>query len=116
MQGTVVSSTQQRVLAERYRQVRALTELLCQPLELEDYVVQSMPDASPAKWNLGHTTWFFETFVLRRVEQPYRAYREGWSHLFNAYYEAEGPRHARERRGMLTRPTVAEVIDYRHAT
>ena len=116
MQGIAIAPAHQRGLADRYQRVRALSERLAQPLELEDCVAQSMPDASPVKWHLAHTTWFFETFVLRRVERNFRVYREGWAYLFNSYYEAEGQRIAREQRGLITRPTMAEVIDYRHAT
>jgi ergothioneine biosynthesis protein EgtB len=101
--------------AAAYTTVRARSERLCQALEIDDYSAQSMPDASPAKWHLAHTTWFFETFVLRRVEPEYRPHREGFHYLFNSYYEAEGPRHARPVRGVLTRPTVEEVFEYRNA-
>jgi ergothioneine biosynthesis protein EgtB len=102
-------------LADRLATVRAFTERLCDPLEAEDHVVQSMPEASPAKWHLAHTTWFFETFVLAKGRPGFRPYREGWSHLFNSYYVAAGPRHARSERGLLSRPTVAEVLAYRSA-
>jgi ergothioneine biosynthesis protein EgtB len=102
-------------LARRFLEVRALTERLCEPLTVEDHVVQSMPDASPAKWHLAHTTWFFETFVLAPHARGYRAYRESWGPLHNSYYEAVGPRHPRPERGLLTRPTVAEVYAYRAA-
>ncbi len=100
-------------LASRWRDVRAATERLCETLELEDYVVQSMPDASPVKWHLAHTSWFFETFVLAPHAPRYRPFREGWDVLFNSYYVAAGPRHPRPERGLLTRPTVAEVRAYR---
>jgi len=116
MQGTLVVAAQQRGLVERYQRVRAASERLCRALRPEDCVAQSMPDASPVKWHLAHTTWFFETFVLRAVERPFRAYAEGWAYLFNSYYEAEGQRLAREHRGLITRPTLAEVVDYRHST
>lgn len=97
---------------ELFSQVRALSVALVAPLGEADAAVQSMDDASPAKWHLAHTTWFFETFVLR--DRPgYRVFDPAWAYLFNSYYEAEGPRHARPRRGMLTRPTLAQVLDYR---
>ncbi|HKU40785.1 MAG TPA: DinB family protein, partial [Polyangiales bacterium] len=97
-----------------YRAVRAWTEALCQPLLPEDYVVQSMPDASPAKWHLAHTTWFFETFVL--AQRPgYQPFHPLYAELFNSYYETVGPRHPRPERGLLTRPSVAEVYAYRRA-
>jgi ergothioneine biosynthesis protein EgtB len=102
-------------LTPGWRAVRAATEGLCQGLELEDYVVQSMPDASPVKWHLAHTTWFFETFLLGPHAPAYRPFREGWAALFNSYYVAAGPRHPRPERGLLTRPTVAEVMTYRAA-
>jgi ergothioneine biosynthesis protein EgtB len=102
-------------LARRFAQVRGFTERLCEPLAVEDYVVQSMPDASPAKWHLAHTTWFFETFVLAPLRPAFKPYREGFSFLFNSYYVAAGPRHARSERGLLSRPTVREIEDYRAA-
>jgi len=102
-------------LAARLAEVRRATERLCEPLAVEDYVVQSMPDASPAKWHLAHTTWFFETFVLRPHLQGFRPHRDGWDFLFNSYYVAAGPRHARPERGLLSRPTVAEIREYRAA-
>src|SRR6185369_14479337 len=98
-------------LLERFRRVRQATEALCAPLELEDYVLQSMPDASPAKWHLAHTTWFFETFVLAKLGEAPRD--PAYGYLFNSYYESVGERHARPRRGMLSRPSVAEVYRYR---
>ncbi len=102
-------------LPRRLAEVRAFTERLCEPLALEDQVIQSMPDASPAKWHLGHTTWFFETFVLSPHRPGWRPYREGWGVLFNSYYVAAGPRHPRPERGLLSRPTVAEVAAWRAA-
>jgi ergothioneine biosynthesis protein EgtB len=101
-------------LVERFERVRAFTEKLCAPLETEDYVVQSMPDASPVKWHLGHTTWFFEKFLLERAP-GYRPYDERFGFLHNSYYESVGPRHTRARRGLLTRPTVRDVYAYRAA-
>lgn len=104
----------QDLLADRYRTVRALTEALAAPLSDADATVQSMPDASPAKWHLAHSTWFFETFVLRDHIGHYRLFDERYAHLFNSYYEGEGPRHARPLRGMLTRPSLSEIRDYRN--
>jgi ergothioneine biosynthesis protein EgtB len=95
-----------------YQQVRALSLALAEPLSDADATVQSMDDASPAKWHLAHTTWFFETFVLRDLPR-YRSFDPSWAYLFNSYYEAEGPRHARARRGMLTRPSLDELRAYR---
>jgi ergothioneine biosynthesis protein EgtB len=96
-----------------YRRTRALSEALILPLSDADATIQSMPDASPAKWHLAHTTWFFETFLLRDHLPGYRPWDERWAFLFNSYYEAEGPRHARAARGMLSRPSLADIIEYR---
>ncbi|WP_448537074.1 ergothioneine biosynthesis protein EgtB [Sphingobium yanoikuyae] len=103
----------QDALAERYRAVRALMQALAAPLSDADATVQSMPDASPAKWHLAHVSWFFETFVLRDHVEGYRPFDDRFAYLFNSYYEAEGPRHARPMRGMLTRPSLNEVRAYR---
>ncbi len=102
-------------LARRFAAVRGLSEALVAPLSDADATVQSMDDASPAKWHLAHTTWFFETFVLRDHVADYRLHDERFPFLFNSYYEAEGRRHARGRRGMVTRPTLDEVLAYRAA-
>lgn len=102
-------------LAGRLAGVRAATEALCATLDPEDMVVQSMPDASPAKWHLAHTTWFLETFLLAPRVPGFRPHDPRWGPLFNSYYVAAGPRHARAERGLLTRPTVREVLDWRHA-
>lgn len=98
-----------------FREVRDRTEELAAPLSAEDQVVQSMPDASPTKWHRGHTTWFFEEFVLSRWAAPYEPVDVSFRYLFNSYYEAVGPRQPRPRRGMITRPSVTEVGDYRRA-
>jgi ergothioneine biosynthesis protein EgtB len=100
-------------LAARYREVRSATEALCAPLAVEDYVVQSMPDASPAKWHLAHTSWFFEEFVLGPHVPGYRVHDKSFRYLFNSYYEGVGPRHARPQRGVLSRPTVQQTFAYR---
>jgi len=102
-------------LAERFARVRALSLALAAPLSDADATVQSMDDSSPAKWHLAHTTWFFETFVLRDFVRGYALHDERFPFLFNSYYEAEGRRHARGRRGMVTRPTLDEVRGYRAA-
>jgi len=101
-------------LLETYRSVRRMTESLCEPLETEDYVIQSMPDASPAKWHLAHTSWFFETFVLAKGMPGYRPLDPRYRYLFNSYYYAVGPMHARPERGLISRPTVGDVYAYRH--
>jgi len=100
-------------LTEQYREVRKATLALCAPLAVEDYVVQSMPDASPAKWHLAHTTWFFEEFVLQHSGGAYDFHDADFRYLFNSYYNAVGPMHTRSSRGLLSRPTVQQVLDYR---
>jgi ergothioneine biosynthesis protein EgtB len=104
---------ERETIARRYERVRARTEALAAPLSAEDAMVQSMPDASPAKWHLAHTTWFFEEFVLSRLERAHRWRDETWRVLFNSYYQAAGPRHARAARGLLSRPTLEEVRAWR---
>jgi ergothioneine biosynthesis protein EgtB len=100
-------------LARRLFAARRLTLDLAAPLSDADATIQPFPDASPAKWHLAHTTWFFETFVLRDHVSGYQPFDERWAFLFNSYYEAEGPRHARPRRGMLSRPSLDDVRSYR---
>ncbi len=100
-------------LATRYRQVRAQTLALCAPLSAEDCGAQSMPDASPAKWHLAHTTWFFETFVLERWERGFKPFDAAFRVLFNSYYNAVGDKHPRAQRGLLTRPALQAVQAYR---
>ena len=96
-----------------YCDVRSTTEQLAAPLSAEDQTVQSMPDASPTKWHRAHTTWFFETFVLGPHAPWYEPFRSEYTYLFNSYYEVVGPRHARPERGLITRPGIAEIADYR---
>jgi ergothioneine biosynthesis protein EgtB len=98
---------------EAFRAVRAETERRAAALTAEDQTVQSMPDASPAKWHRAHTTWFFEQFLLFPHLSGYRAFDERYAYLFNSYYVTAGPRHARPRRGQLTRPGCAEIASYR---
>lgn len=100
-------------LANRYHQIRTFSQQLCEPLVPEDYVVQSMPDASPTKWHLAHTTWFFETLVLQEASPEYRPFSTEFKYLFNSYYNSLGDQFPRPRRGMLSRPTVDEVFAYR---
>lgn len=99
-------------LAQRYLGVRHRTMALAARLRPEDTVIQSMPDASPTKWHLAHTTWFFEQFILAR-DPAYVSPHPEWHYLFNSYYQSVGPMHARPRRGMITRPGLDEVLDYR---
>ncbi len=96
-----------------YCEVRTVTERLAAPLSPEDQTVQSMPDVSPTKWHRAHTTWFFETFVLTPFQRGYELFNPRYGYLFNSYYEAVGPRHARPERGLLTRPGVGEIAAYR---
>src|SRR3954453_22460386 len=107
------SETEPAKLRERLFATRKLTLDLATPLSDADATIQPFPDASPAKWHLAHTTWFFETFVLRDHVPRYGLFDERWPYLFNSYYEAEGPRHARARRGMISRPSLDEVRAYR---
>ena len=104
---------QVRLLPDRFAQVRAHTEALAAPLNAEDQGIQSMPDASPTKWHQAHTTWFFETLVLLPHCPGYQAFDTRFSLLFNSYYEALGPRHPRHQRGLLSRPSLAEVQAWR---
>ncbi|MBI1328634.1 MAG: L-histidine N(alpha)-methyltransferase [Alphaproteobacteria bacterium] len=99
-------------MAERYLAVRAQTEMLAAPLSPEDQNLQSMPDASPVKWHRAHTTWFFETFLLK-PRADYAPFDPAYEYLFNSYYEAVGPRHPRPQRGLLSRPSASEVSAYR---
>ena len=100
-------------LSARYPAVRAATERLALGLSAEDCAIQSMPDASPVKWHLAHTTWFFETFVLEPGLEGYRAFDPAYRYLFNSYYNAVGDRHPRLERGLLSRPVLDEVLAYR---
>lgn len=102
-------------LAQRYRDVRALTENLAARLSPEDQAVQSMPDASPTKWHRAHTTWFFETLVLAACAANYVPYDERYGYLFNSYYQSLGDRHPRPARGLLTRPSCDDIAGYRQA-
>jgi ergothioneine biosynthesis protein EgtB len=99
----------------RYREVRRFTGALASPLSPEDAMVQSMPDASPAKWHLAHTTWFFEQFVLGRALPGFRPFDAAFAYLFNSYYDAVGPRQPRPERGLLSRPSLEDVRAYRAA-
>jgi ergothioneine biosynthesis protein EgtB len=99
--------------AAAFAHTRAMTRALCEPLEVEDYVVQSMPDASPVKWHLAHTSWFFEQFILKPTLRGYPVLEPKYEYLFNSYYQAVGPMYQRPARGLLTRPTVKEIFRYR---
>jgi ergothioneine biosynthesis protein EgtB len=100
-------------LTKSYKSVRDFSLVLSAPLEIEDYVIQSMPDTSPTKWHLAHTSWFFETFVLSKVIKEYKSPSPQYAYLFNSYYIQAGERHLRPKRGLISRPTVRETLDYR---
>jgi len=109
-----LQTTDATTITERYHTVRQFSETLCEPLETEDYVVQTVENVSPTKWHLAHTSWFFETFVLRPHLEGYEPIDEQYAYLFNSYYIQAGERHCRDRRGYISRPTVAEVYAFRH--
>src|SRR5947199_4624257 len=102
-------------LAPRYRAIRAATEALAAPLSAEDCAIQSMTDASPVKWHLAHTTWFFETFILSKVDPERAPFHPAFRVLFNSYYNSVGDKHPRPQRGLLSRPSLDEVLRYREA-
>ena len=112
----MINSTSQAVVPDiivRYQNIRKLSETICAPLEIEDYVVQPIVDVSPPKWHLGHTTWFFEEFILVPNIEDYQRYDKRFAFVFNSYYESMGKRIVRTNRGNLSRPTVKEVYSYR---
>lgn len=100
-------------LTEEYLQIRQYTEKICEPLQTEDYVVQPVADVSPPKWHLGHTTWFFETFILMPFSTNYEVYNAQYNYVFNSYYETVGNRVIRTDRGNLSRPSVSDIYQYR---
>ena len=100
-------------LINDYNKIRKFTETLCEPLETEDYVIQSMPDVSPTKWHIGHTSWFFEAFVLSNADSIYKSIHPLYTYLFNSYYIQIGERWDRPNRGLLSRPTVKDIYKYR---
>ena len=100
-------------LSERFKKIRERTEKITAPLSIEDFVVQPVVDVSPPKWHLGHTTWFFETFILREHQPDYKPFDPDFNYLFNSYYETIGARTLRTDRGNLTRPAVAKILEYR---
>ena len=108
-----VGGAERRPVLERFEAIRRESESLTVNLTAEDQSIQSMPDVSPTKWHLGHTTWFFETFLLARFGSDYRPFDPAFAYLFNSYYEAAGPRHPRPERGLLSRPALDIVMAYR---
>lgn len=113
MQASVSGKVVESDLRDRYIEVRSYTEKLCEPLEIEDYIPQPIVDVSPAKWNIAHTTWFFEEMILKKHVDGYKVFDEHFPHLFNSYYNTIGTRTARDHRGDLSRPTVKRVFEYR---
>lgn len=101
------------IFSEYYIQIRKHSERICEPLQTEDYVVQPVVDVSPPKWHLGHTTWFFETFILQPFDEAYEVYNPEYNYVFNSYYETIGSRVIRTDRGNLSRPSVNDVYAYR---
>ncbi|WP_251359695.1 ergothioneine biosynthesis protein EgtB [Kangiella sp. TOML190] len=102
-------------LISRFRKCRLQTEQLCQPLEVEDYGLQAVAETSPVKWHLAHTSWFFETFILEKYEANFTSFDKNFSYLFNSYYNGVGKPFLRSKRGLLSRPTVKAVFEYRRA-
>jgi ergothioneine biosynthesis protein EgtB len=111
MQATATG--EEKGLLEFYERVRAYTEELCEPLEIEDYIPQPIVDVSPPKWNIAHTTWFFEEMILKKFVPGYKEFDPQFGFLFNSYYNSVGERTARDHRGDLSRPTVKQVFEYR---
>ncbi len=109
------ASSIQPALLQSYTRVRQFSEQLCETLTAEDACIQSMPDVSPSKWHLAHTTWFFEQFILAESRKGYQPFHPQYAFLFNSYYISKGERHARPERGLLSRPTLQEIRQYRHA-
>lgn len=107
------SESVQAAMLPRYHKVRSHTETLCEPLEIEDYIPQPTVDVSPPKWNIAHTTWFFEEMILKKFVRNYRVFDEKFGFLFNSYYNSIGDRTSRDHRGDLSRPTVKHVFAYR---
>jgi len=113
MIGVPSSDAKVSSLVSRFQRTRDFSRQLCEPLEIEDFVAQSMPDASPIRWHLAHTTWFFETFILKPLVPGYEPLEPAYEYLFNSYYNTVGEQFPRPKRGLVTRPTVAEVFAYR---
>ena len=113
MQGTSSGKAHSADLRSHFNSVRSHTELLCEPLETEDYIPQPVVDVSPARWNIAHTTWFFEEMVLAKSLPSYERFDDSFSFLFNSYYNTVGDRTARDERGSLSRPTVDRIFEYR---
>jgi ergothioneine biosynthesis protein EgtB len=113
MRESAISHNPQPSVIERFCSIRQFTEQLAAPLGAEDCAIQSMPDVSPTRWHLAHTTWFFETFVLTRASRGYQPFHPAFQHLYNSYYNTIGEQFPRDRRGVLSRPTLDQVMEYR---
>ena len=113
MNANANAAARNELLARRFRAVRNITARLCDPLSAEDCAAQSMADASPAKWHLAHTTWFLETFVIKPALPNYKPHHPRFEVLFNSYYNAVGEQYSRPDRGLLTRPSFEEILEYR---
>lgn len=113
MKELTVSESTASSLLRHYDAIRKFTEHLAAPLTAEDCAIQSMPDVSPTRWHLAHTTWFFETFVVMRATDAYQPFHPAFQYLYNSYYNAVGEQFPRDRRGVLSRPTLAQVTEYR---
>lgn len=109
-----INDHETHAIQDRFIFVRDITERLAAPLSAEDCNLQSMPDASPIKWHLAHTSWFFETFILERFEPEFKPFHPAFRVLFNSYYNGIGDKHPRHERGLISRPNLAMVIEYRH--
>lgn len=103
----------ERKIIKLFQSIRQRTLTLCEPLQIEDYIIQSMADVSPPKWHLAHTTWFFEAFILCKFLPKYKVFNTHYDYLFNSYYETHGSFHSRSERGLLARPKLSEILDYR---
>ena len=107
------ATNNEQILALQYSTIRNFSESLCKPLEIEDFCLQSMPDTSPVKWHLAHTSWFFETFLLEPFVEDYKPFNKKFNYLFNSYYNSVGKQYPRPQRGLQSRPSVAEIFQYR---
>ena len=115
MQASIKLNLVDSAAAKRFEAVRQQTEALARPLSAEDCQLQSMPDASPTKWHLAHLTWFFETFILEKYEKDFKPFNASFRVLFNSYYNGIGDKHPRAQRGLVSRPSLQDVLAYRRA-
>ena len=113
MLAAVTTETSRDTLIAEFDRVRRYTETLCEPLAIDDYQLQSIVQTSPPKWHIAHVSWFFEAFVLPHFRPEYKPFDRRFDYIFNSYYYTHGTMHLRSERGMLSRPTVANIYDYR---